>query len=704
MHRALLQPRWVSSCARSVSQSTFLQTVMTTSRSYVSHAARNKSKSKPSKSLYALSVSRVHAIKRESDLLPKEGVVPKLSDKKDLPPLNAHEEHVMRRSVYDDQITELRKTYKKEYDEDKAQRNAESVTEFKAYEQRIIKQRMNKRKVSLQNLARQEQIQDTLREEQDRIRREKNQNRLNQDAIESSHRVAFLRRYRDESKHYVTPENLDLHIERQLNPGRVLIPTVFGPNKFGINDEVAMEMLVNQTQLATFDEIFEQQMREEEMEKEEEEEDALNLRSDQVDDTQNSEQPAPEKIKVTHLAQLFPFYTDIMYPYIRVLKFDPMQDLIDRQEWILLRQAQRAGIIDEEGKPRFPSTAQQKLNDKAKKDEEKVAQIRTKLSDALVEGGEDFADDVLNFIAKNDPESFYLYDVTERYGYDPFKGPSLRPDNMDVLEEASAGNVDLNRLYEEHQFKRKEETDARIEKKKLFDWDEELALSENESADENADEAVEADSKHDEFEKFLGKQDAQKTERNPTPSFDEMDEKESKDNEAPNMALKRVLHHLGMSNKRKEVYDYLLSQKPLTEEEKEVTKQFIDEVASPDISALDFERWAALLRTANVTDAETAVQLFKTGEFPVDKQIMQEVKVLHMMKSDQSQVNSVFKDIQQITTSLDPIKFDRLIPFVQRKASSTELQTAIDEDPVLKKQYAQYNELIREAVSKRVQK
>jgi hypothetical protein len=142
---------------------------------------------------------------------------------------------------YEAQVRELRKQYFQEYNEAKQQNDENSRQAFFAWRDKVLAYREQKRRVSLQNIKQHENYMYHLKTEYDRIRREKNQERLNRESVMSSYRIDSLRRLANESQHFVTAENVDQHISSQLAPLRVVVPTIFY-NKFGINDEVGYEV------------------------------------------------------------------------------------------------------------------------------------------------------------------------------------------------------------------------------------------------------------------------------------------------------------------------------------------------------------------------------------------------------------------------------------------------------------------------------
>jgi hypothetical protein len=131
--------------------------------------------------------------------------------------------------------------FKQEADAKKQKEDAASVATFMAHRQKVLAGRSKKRSLSIANVKQHEEYIHHLRNEYQRIRLEKNMDRLNKESIESAYRVDGLRRLKDESHTYVTPENIDDHIAMQLDPSRLIVPTIFY-NRLGINDEVRYEM------------------------------------------------------------------------------------------------------------------------------------------------------------------------------------------------------------------------------------------------------------------------------------------------------------------------------------------------------------------------------------------------------------------------------------------------------------------------------
>jgi hypothetical protein len=704
-----------------------------------SYATKNKILNKTTKKQWTQSVGKVQAIRKDAKLDPKENSgVPVLDlENENIPFMTPQQERIMRRSVYEDQMTELRKHYFQQYNQEKERRNEESVQVFKDYEKKVLKRRGQRRAISFQNMAREEQMQEILREETERLARESNQSRLNREAIESSARVAFLRRYAEERKHYVTPENLEIHIERQLNPGRVLVPTMFGPGKYGVNDEVALEMMVTEAQVQTFNNLYESYKPQIDSDMTDEEIKEIkferkygtpvtdlkystppNAKSD-VDDSQEEQDPeAAEEVEltpeesgsdsensgtsdgevsddgdsevVTHLSQLFPFYTDIMYPYIKILKFDPVEELYNGMEERLDIHAIETGIIDMEGVPRYDSAVYKKQEAEKQKQEEKMDEIEDKLSKALAQGGEEFQQEVLQLIAQNDPDGFYLYTTSKNYESDPWKGhgQGISKDLLAILDEAESGSVDLVKLEAERKKEKEllrleDREDEEEEEDNVFDWD-------DKSLEKTGDET-------DDFERFLGKSSSLDVEKKDEESNEESEEEsESDDSDSEYVGVKHALANLEMNTKRRALYDKILAQRPLTDAEREVGEKFVNTVGE-EIKTEDMDRWAALLREAKFQSHEDALTAMLAEEFDVQDHVNKEVSLLQQMNA--GKVDSVFQNIQYITMNLDPAKFDKLIPFVQRRASSAEVMNAIKTDKALAAQFAEYNKLLRKAVT-----
>ena len=131
-------------------------------------------------------------------------------------------------------------------------------------------------------------------------------------------------------QYFITPDNLERHIERELNPARVLIHhSMFGADKYGVNDEVALHaMRVHQQQnLLRMDE-------EKHVEKQgnrkqlfriglvDEEVKAANALNEEFG---TSAHPIPSSFSTVN-SFLFEnkFIRDILYPYANVLRDDVM--------------------------------------------------------------------------------------------------------------------------------------------------------------------------------------------------------------------------------------------------------------------------------------------------------------------------------------------------------------------------------------------
>ena len=171
---------------------------------------------------------------------------------------------------------------------------------------------------------------DILEEERERFFREKYQRRLNREASRSAKMQSTLAQLSLESQYFITPDNLERHIERELNPARVLIHhSMFGADKYGVNDEVALHaMRVHQQQnLLRMDE-------EKHVEKQgnrkqlfriglvDEEVKAANALNEEFG---TSAHPIPSSFSTVN-SFLFEnkFIRDILYPYANVLRDDVM--------------------------------------------------------------------------------------------------------------------------------------------------------------------------------------------------------------------------------------------------------------------------------------------------------------------------------------------------------------------------------------------
>ncbi|EFC46073.1 hypothetical protein NAEGRDRAFT_79215 [Naegleria gruberi] len=144
-----------------------------------------------------------------------------------------------------EQMTDVRKQYKQFYTTSKEQQDEKSRKEFASHRERVLIYRKHKRANAIQNMQMHERMMQIEKEEHDRERKERAQRAINWESIQQSKRRDSLRRLASEAEYFISPENIDRHIENQLNPARVVVPTVFGSGKYGINDEVALEHLKN---------------------------------------------------------------------------------------------------------------------------------------------------------------------------------------------------------------------------------------------------------------------------------------------------------------------------------------------------------------------------------------------------------------------------------------------------------------------------
>ncbi|KAF0975875.1 hypothetical protein FDP41_005202 [Naegleria fowleri] len=142
-----------------------------------------------------------------------------------------------------EQMTDVRKKYKQYVEQAKQQQDEKSRKEFAEHRERVLTYREHKRAIAIQNIQKHERMMQIQKEEFERARMERAQRAINLEAIEQSKRRDNLRRLVSEAEFFITPENIDRHIDNQLNPARIVVPTMFGEGKFGINDEVALEYL-----------------------------------------------------------------------------------------------------------------------------------------------------------------------------------------------------------------------------------------------------------------------------------------------------------------------------------------------------------------------------------------------------------------------------------------------------------------------------
>ncbi|KAG2386565.1 hypothetical protein C9374_002309 [Naegleria lovaniensis] len=142
-----------------------------------------------------------------------------------------------------EQMTDVRKKYKQYVEQAKQQQDEKSRKEFAEHRERVLTYREHKRTIAMQNIQKHERMMQIQKEEYERARMERAQRAINLEAIEQSKRRDNLKRLVSEAEFFITPENIDRHIDNQLNPARIVVPTMFGEGKFGVNDEVALEYL-----------------------------------------------------------------------------------------------------------------------------------------------------------------------------------------------------------------------------------------------------------------------------------------------------------------------------------------------------------------------------------------------------------------------------------------------------------------------------
>lgn len=145
------------------------------------------------------------------------------------------------KSRLEDQMMKIRSEYREEHQTWKQQHDRASTDKFFAFREKVLEYRKKKRDLVLNNVKHHEERMFQLKNEYDRVRLEKRVDRINKESIESAMRVDALKRLKDESHTYITADNLDQHIAEQLDPERLILPTVFY-NRLGVNDEVRLEI------------------------------------------------------------------------------------------------------------------------------------------------------------------------------------------------------------------------------------------------------------------------------------------------------------------------------------------------------------------------------------------------------------------------------------------------------------------------------
>src|SRR5688572_6292169 len=83
------------------------------------------------------------------------------------------------RRAHEDQIKRLKKQYKKEVEEEKERKDKESIEAFKIWREKVIQYRKKKHHLTLSNLEKQKEINEIVDSERERLRRERNQKRIN---------------------------------------------------------------------------------------------------------------------------------------------------------------------------------------------------------------------------------------------------------------------------------------------------------------------------------------------------------------------------------------------------------------------------------------------------------------------------------------------------------------------------------------------
>lgn len=237
------------------------------------------------------------------------------------------EARILYNLAHQQQMKELRTKFRTEYISKKTEEDKRSVERFNRFRQKVLQYRELKRRVTLKNIYRHQEMSEILSDERERFFREKYQRRLNIEASKHSRIQAALRAMSKESEYYITPENLDRHIERELNPARVLVgPTIFGPDKYGVNDEVALHAMKyqqyqNRMSLEEDKEVVEQERKKQMF---------------RIDDKTGLESsfgtesdPVPSSVFVNPVLYDNKYIRDFLYPYIRVLR----DDVVMRKEY-----------------------------------------------------------------------------------------------------------------------------------------------------------------------------------------------------------------------------------------------------------------------------------------------------------------------------------------------------------------------------------
>ncbi len=196
--------------------------------SYSTEAAAQKNAAETKKSPLKMLDQFVQQLKRENK--PKKVTVPdrKVALKK-------------QQEVFAKQMTRLRKEYEEASTKMTKERDERSVQKFMQFRSKVLEYRKRKNEIALQHVKKNEEYMHLLGSEYGRVKKEKEADRLNHESIAAAYRIDGIRRLKEESDTYITPENIDEHIANQLSFSKLLVPTIFY-NRFGVNDEVAYEV------------------------------------------------------------------------------------------------------------------------------------------------------------------------------------------------------------------------------------------------------------------------------------------------------------------------------------------------------------------------------------------------------------------------------------------------------------------------------
>lgn len=194
------------------------------------------------KGLYNLIYSLQSSLPKSSDPEAREKYL-KLRDSTQT--LSHYQRNALKRQAWHLYVHKMRSQLVRQETKRISLNDKKSIEQFKQFRRRVLEYRKKKRILSINNIIENEKYHDIIGMEKARGARERKQRRLNQLSIDETRRISGLKRLAIESSTFITPENIDAHIARELNPNKLLINTVFDGVR-GVNDEVEYDLRIEE--------------------------------------------------------------------------------------------------------------------------------------------------------------------------------------------------------------------------------------------------------------------------------------------------------------------------------------------------------------------------------------------------------------------------------------------------------------------------